>query len=144
MEELLIEFINTLDLSLKKMQARVGDSAGMANLTIHQFQYLDAIHSLGKPTITEIAEQLKITKASVTAGVNKLADMGYLVKTRSSVDKRVFHVSLTEASQRLARAKDQTVKEYGDFITSALSADEARQFQATLAKLVKLFKQSSF
>jgi len=124
------------------MQAQAGDRAGMAKLTIHQFQYLDAIHSLGTPTITEIAEQLKITKASVTAGVNKLADMGYLVKTRSSVDKRVFHVSLTEASQHLARAKDETVKEYGDFITSALSADEARQFQATLSKLVKLFKQA--
>lgn len=142
MEELLIEFINTLDLSLKKMQAQVGDGTGMSNLTIHQFQYLDAIHMLGTPTITEIAERLKITKASVTAGVNKLVDMGYLVKTRSSVDKRVFHVSLTEASQRLAQAKDQTLKEYGDFINAALSEDESRQFQAILTKLVKLFKQA--
>ena len=47
MEELLIEFINTLDLLLKKMQAQVGDGTGMSKLTIHQFQYLDAIF-LGK------------------------------------------------------------------------------------------------
>jgi DNA-binding MarR family transcriptional regulator len=142
MEELLIEFINTLDLSLKKMQAQVGDSAGMSKLTIHQFQYLDAIHTLGTPTITEIAERLKITKASVTAGVNKLANMGYVVKTQSSVDKRVFHVSLTEASQRLARAKYQTLKEYGNFISAALTEEEAWQFKATLTKLVKLFQKA--
>lgn len=139
MENLLIEFINTLDLSFKNILRDVGENAGFAKLTIHQLQYIDAIDRLGRPTITEIAEQLKITKASVTIGVNKLTHLGYTTKTRSNEDKRVFHVNLTEASQGLIQAKRQALSEYGNFIRAALSEQEARQFETTLAKLVELF-----
>jgi DNA-binding MarR family transcriptional regulator len=144
MELLLVEFINTLDLSLKKLQKEIGDSSGFSSLTISQLQYIDAIHALSVPAITEIANELNITKASVTAGVNKLIDMGYLTKTQSEEDKRVFHVSLTAAGQQLAKAKTQALQEYGEFITAVLSEDEARQFEAIIKKLVEHFRQAPF
>jgi DNA-binding MarR family transcriptional regulator len=140
MEELLVGFIDMLDLSLKKIQAQAGDASGLSKLTIHQFQYIDAIRALGEPSITEIADKLHITKASVTTGINKLISMGYVIKSQSSQDKRVFHVRLTEASGQLIEAKRQALEEYGKFIEEALSQAEARQFKATLAKLVKFFK----
>jgi DNA-binding MarR family transcriptional regulator len=142
MEKILIEFINTLDISLKKIEQEIGDTPGISKLTIHQFHYIDAIYELGEPTISEIAERLNITKASVTIGVNKLIQMGYALKTQSSQDKRVFHVSLTDSGVRLIEAKYRTLREYGEFIRSALNEDEARQFEATLAKLVRLFEQT--
>ena len=142
MEDLLIQFVNTLDLSLKKINQGVGDRSGFARLTIHQLQYIDSIDQLGEPSITEIADRLKITKASVTTGVNKLLHMGYVTKTRSSQDRRVYHVSLTEVGRQLVQAKYQALHEYGEFIRSSLSEDEARQFEATIAKLVRLFGQS--
>jgi DNA-binding MarR family transcriptional regulator len=142
MEKSLIEFINTLDLSLKKLQKEVGESSGISKLTIHQFQYIDAIHELGEPTITEIADKLNITKASVTTGINKLIHMGYATKTQSIEDKRVFHVNLTKAGEKLIKAKYQALKEYGDFIRAALSKEEASRFEETLIKIVRLFKQA--
>jgi DNA-binding MarR family transcriptional regulator len=144
MELLLVEFINTLDLSLKKLQKEIGDSSGFSSLTISQLQYIDAIHALGTPAITEIANELNITKASVTAGVNKLIDMGYLTKTQSEEDKRVFHVSLTAAGQQLTVAKAQALQEYAEFITQVLSEEEARQFEAIMKKLVEQFRQAPF
>jgi DNA-binding MarR family transcriptional regulator len=144
MELLLVEFINTLDLSLKKLQKEIGDSSGFSSLTISQLQYIDAIHALGTPAITEIANELNITKASVTAGVNKLIDMGYLTKTQSEEDKRVFHVSLTAAGKQLTVAKAQALQEYGEFITQVLSEEEARQFEAIMKKLVEQFRQAPF
>jgi DNA-binding MarR family transcriptional regulator len=142
MDKLLIEFINTLDLSLKKMQKETGDRSGFSTLTISQLQYIDAIHSLGEPTITTIAEKLHITKASVTTGIHKLSSMGYVTKTRSKDDKRVFYISLTEAGEKLVEAKHQTLKEYGDFVNAALTEDEARDLEKILTKLVKLFEQA--
>ena len=144
MELLLVEFINTLDLSLKKLQKEIGDSSGFSSLTISQLQYIDAIHVLGMPAITEIANKLNITKASVTAGINKLIDMGYLTKTQSEEDKRVFNVSLTAAGQELTKAKTQALKEYGEFITEVLSEEEARQFEVIIKKLVEHFRQTPF
>ena len=142
MEEQLLAFINTLDISLKKLQREVGDNSGFAKLTIHQLQYIDAIGALGQPTITQVAGKLHITKASVTNGINKLIRLGYVTKNQSSQDKRVYHVSLTAEAAQIVDAKYRALKDYGEFIRSALSAEEARQFELTLAKLVHLFERS--
>lgn len=144
MEALLLEFVSTLDAFLKHLQARAGADLGMSRLTINQFQYIDAIYELGEPTITEIAERLKITKASVTAGIGKLEQMGYVQKTQSQSDKRVFHVSLTEKGKPLIQAKYQALEEYGKFIQSSLSSEEIRQFEMILTKLVRSFRQISW
>jgi DNA-binding MarR family transcriptional regulator len=141
METILIEFINTLDAQLKKVQAQAGQDSGFSRLTINQYHYIEAVHALGEPTITEVAEKLNITKASVTTGINKLVGLGFVVKTQSSADRRVFHVCLTERSARLLQAKQVALSGYVAFIRAALSDEEARQFEATLAKLVKHFGQ---
>ena len=139
MEELLFAFIDTLDISLKDLQKEVGDS-GFAKLTIHQLQYIEAIGTLGTPTISEVAEKLAITKASVTNGINKLVSLGYVVKNQSSQDRRVYHVSLTDAGTRMIQAKYRALHEYGEFIRSALSEEDVRQFESILQQLVQLFK----
>ncbi|MEM7580345.1 MAG: MarR family winged helix-turn-helix transcriptional regulator [Mastigocoleus sp.] len=141
MEKILLEFVSTLDSLFKKLQEEAGNSSGLSKLTISQLQYIDAIHSLGEPTITEVADKLSITKASVTAGVNKLVQGGYVIKAQSHRDKRVFHLSLTDMSRQFIEVKYQALKEYGDFISAALSEEEAREFEAIITKLVRLFRQ---
>jgi len=141
MEELLIEFVNTFDLSLKRLHKDVGVGAGFSKLTIHQLQYIDAIYMLGEPTITEIADKLMITKASVTTGINKLNQLGYLIKTQSNTDRRVIHVSLTQTGRQIINAKYQALKEYGEMVSAALSDDEVKQFKTTLTKIVNLFQK---
>jgi DNA-binding MarR family transcriptional regulator len=143
LEKILIEFINTLDVSLKNFLGDVGDGTGFSKLTVHQLQYIDAINALGEPSITEIAARLNITKASVTTGINKLLKLGYVTKTQSSQDRRVVYVKLTEAGELLVEAKYQTLKDYGALIRSALSEDEARIFEEILSRLVKFFHQAS-
>lgn len=141
MEKILLEFINTLDLSLKQQQKEAGSNLGFSKLTVHQLQYLDAINDLENPTITELAKKLRITKASVTVGVNKLIELGFVSKTQSKEDKRAFHVSLKESGRRFAAVKNQALQDYGKFIKSALSREEAKQFEAILTKLVNLFQK---
>ena len=141
-QQLLIEFINTLDLSLKAVEQQASSRSGVGGLTVAQLQYIDAIHELGKPTITEIAARLAITKASVTAGVNKLVSLGYAVKTPSGMDRRAVQVSLTAAGRQMVAARDQALAEYGAFIDAALSDEEAVQMEAILTKLVQRFRQA--
>ena len=141
MEKYLIEFVDTLDQSLKKLLRQVGSDSGFSTLTINQFHYLDAIARLGEPNITEIAEELKITKASVTGGINKLIELGFVQKTRSSDDRRVFHICLTQAAQQMVEARFRALHDYGQYIQSALSEEEARQFEAAIVKITQLFKE---
>lgn len=140
MEALLMEFVDTLDQSLKKLQREAGASSGFSKLTISQLQYIDAIHTLGEPTISELAAKLKITKASVTVGINKLVQSGYVNKNQSNLDRRVFRVRLTDSAQELVEAKVQALRSYDEFVRTALSAEEARQFETILSKIVQLYK----
>lgn len=142
MDKLLLEFIDTLDGSFKKLLEETGSASGVSKLTVSQLQYIDAVHTLSEPSITELADALSITKASVTVGVNKLVRQGYVVKARSREDKRVFRVSLTEAGETLVKAKLQTFENYVAVIRAALTEDEAKQFEAIVSKLVTHFRQS--
>jgi DNA-binding MarR family transcriptional regulator len=135
MEKILLEFIATLEHSLKKQQ-----SDGFSQLTLSQFQYIDAIAALDNPTVSEVAIRLGFSKASVTAALNKLTMLGFVEKTQSETDKRVFHVALTASGQQLVEARAQTVKTYVDFVASALNETELRQFETILTKLVARFK----
>lgn len=135
MEKILLEFIATLDHTLKKQQ-----TAGFSQLTFSQFQYVDAIATLGEPTVSEVAARLGFSKASATAAINKLTALGFVSKTQSEVDKRVFYVDLTESGRRLVEARARTIQAYVDFVVSALTEDEMRQFEVILGKLVARFK----
>jgi DNA-binding MarR family transcriptional regulator len=141
MEKLPREFVGTLDALLKKLQTEAGERSGFSRLTISQLGYIDAIHTLGNPTITGIAQRLLVTKASVTNSINKLIALGYVTKAQSDTDKRVFHVSLTEIASVLVKARSRALRAYGDFIGAALSKDETRQFTRILTKLVSKFKE---
>ena len=142
MEEILLEFIGTLDASWKKWQAQVGDGAGISKLTIHQLNYIDAVNMLGNPTITELARQLHITKASVTTAINKLVMLGFVTKSQSSEDRRVFYVHLTPAAEQLVAAKYRALQAYGELIRNVLSEEEVGQFRAILTKLISHFKHA--
>lgn len=143
MEQILLELVNTLEASVKKIQKDLGEGSGTSRLTINQFRYIDAIHVLATPTITELAGQLGFAKASVTAAVAKLINFGYVTKTQSDQDRSVFHVALSPAGQRLVQAKYQALSEYGRFIYTSLSEEESSQLESILAKLVRLFQQAA-
>jgi DNA-binding MarR family transcriptional regulator len=52
-------------------------------------------------------------------------------------------VNLTDSSRRLADAKYQALKAYGEFINAALSEEEAAQFEKILTKLVSHIQSAS-
>lgn len=143
MEKILREFIITLDTSFKKLVKETIETAGVSNLSVNQIQYIQAIGKLRNPTISEIAHDLNITKASATAGINKLVSLGYAKKSQSTEDKRIFHVTLTEASQTFIRLNQQALEDYVDFISQLLSPEELKQFKATLEKLINGFYEKN-
>lgn len=139
----LTEFINTLDTTLKQSQTKEGEASGFSQLTISQLHYIEAIHLLNNPTISEVAETLKITKASATVGVKRLTDLGYLNKRKSDQDKRVTNVSLTKKGEKLALSKQKALNDYENKMTAALKPEELEQLEIIMRKLVAYFNMQS-
>lgn len=140
METILLNFISTLHQAFERQQRVAGVAAGAARLTLSQLHYLEAVAVLGEPTLSEVAQHLALSKASVTAGVNRLVALGYLTKTPSAHDRRASHVRLTPAAHALVAAKNQAVQAYAGFAASALTPDEQHQLAHLLTKLVAQFQ----
>lgn len=137
MNELLLQFIDTLQTSMRQFQAQNGES--FTGLTISQIDYLEAIAALGSPTISEIASVMGFSKPSVTDAVKKLEKLGFVTKERSTQDRRVVHVKLTEKGHKLKIAKQRTLEQYENFIRTSLDEKELSQFEQILEKLVSAF-----
>jgi DNA-binding MarR family transcriptional regulator len=142
MESVLLEFVDTLDTVMKKIHLEMDDGTGLARLTVSQFHYIDAINQLGEPSATELAEKLKITRASVTTAISKLVLMGYVNKSPSVTDRRAVRLRLSEKGERLVAARVRALHEYGELIRAALSAEQAAEFEQILTHLVAYIKKS--
>lgn len=140
MQTLLLQFIQTLDRTMKGSPGRSEANTGLMNLSLSQVQYLEAIEGQDQATITGISESLKVTKPSVSAAVQKLIQAGFVFKIQSSYDRRVFILELSESGKRLALAKNQALLNYETFIRAALSPTELAEFENSLQKLVTYFE----
>lgn len=57
---------------------------------------MEIIQLLGYPTVNEFASFLKISPPNAAYKVNSLIQKGYLKKVRSEVDRREYHLIVTE------------------------------------------------
>ena len=57
---------------------------------------VDVIYLLGTPTITQLAETLGISQPNATYKVNNLIKKGYLERANSKIDRREYHLILSE------------------------------------------------
>ncbi len=90
-----------------------------SNLSYHDTLYLNIIEAHpNKYTSSQIADLLKITRPSVTEKINQLCKKGYILRTQSETDKRVFYLSINPNSP-----KDyETTESYEGEIESAVLA----------------------
>jgi DNA-binding MarR family transcriptional regulator len=107
-----------------------------SDVTVNQLIYLEAIFHLGDPTLSELADHLRISRASASVGVGKLAAAGLAQKTRSSADSRVHHVRLTKEGSALIQAEVKALSAFADRIKEALSEDEIKTLTEIFQKVV--------
>ncbi len=70
-------------------------------LSYHDTLYLNIIEAHpNKYTSSQIADLLKITRPSVTEKINQLCKKGYILRTQSKTDKRVFYLSVNPSSPK--------------------------------------------
>ncbi len=72
-----------------------------SELSYHDTLYLNIIEAHpNEYTSSQIADLLKITRPSVTEKINQLCKKGYILRTQSESDKRVFYLSINPNSPK--------------------------------------------
>ena len=66
------------------------------SLTTVETFCMEIIYSINNPTVNEFARVANISSPSAAYKINNLIKKGYLRKVQSEVDKREFHLEVTE------------------------------------------------
>ena len=105
-----------------------------------QIHYLKIIGRLRHSTLTDLARAFKVSKPSVTAIVNHLFELGYVEKSQSENDLRVFTVRLTAKGERIVRVDEEAVLEFCSQTRSVLSGQELEELEFLIAKIISTIK----
>ena len=94
-------------------------------------------------TQAALAELLHADKAAIARRTKNLEAKGYLVRKASPNDRRSQLLYPTEKAESMKSSKAEIEAEFYEYLTSALPADEAAAFAATLHKLYTASKTES-
>ncbi|WP_026317858.1 MarR family winged helix-turn-helix transcriptional regulator [Algicola sagamiensis] len=88
------QIIRAIDLHSKKLSKESG-------LTGPQLILMRSIRELGDVTIKELSNKTNMSQATATAILDRLERNGYVIRVRSTTDKRKVHAQLTEEGRHL-------------------------------------------
>jgi MarR family 2-MHQ and catechol resistance regulon transcriptional repressor len=133
--------IEILTHRIEEFERRIIEKSDLSSLSPRQLYYLDEIYHLGQPTLTELAEKMKVSRPSVTIIIDKLVRKGYLRRIRSSHDRRSFHIHLTEIGMKLATLHDNIHYRFADIVQSILSREDIAALDNILQKVIRSLEE---
>lgn len=100
-EELSLKLFVVLTRALESIKRRVEEDIKLLGLNPTEFAVLELIYSKGDQPIQKIGVKVLIASSSITYVVDKLEKKNLLKRKPCPKDRRVTHVSITEAGTNL-------------------------------------------
>ena len=107
---------------------------------------IDLVHAVRHHpgcTQAQLAELLHADKAAIARRTKNLEAKGYLVREDAPNDRRSQLLFPTEKAERLKSSKAEVEASFYEYLTAALTEDEAAAFAAVLNKLYVVSKTES-
>jgi len=88
-----------------------------------------------KVNITEIANELKISKSAASQSVSKLEKKGFVKRKINLFDKKINNISLTANAMKEYENKSKKHSEIIDKVTSKMGEEDSQELSRLLEKL---------
>ncbi len=110
------------------------------DVSIKEMHTIDVVGSTPDATPSGVSRSLMVTLGTVTTSLNNLERKGYIERTRSEVDRRVVHLSLTKSGRLIYRFHRRFHKRMVDRIIDGMSADELKVMGKGLHNLYRFLE----
>lgn len=128
----LISYLSDL---IEKILLETFNDSDIKDLTQQQIHYLKVIVGMKYPTVTELANELKIKKPTVTILIDKLEKKGYIKRVASKSDRRVTHIMMDEKGQIIQQLRKIASRRLEETISRSLNETEVSILAEILKKL---------
>jgi DNA-binding MarR family transcriptional regulator len=130
------EIVAKLSNMMVQMEDAAKDQFNLLNLTHTQMNYLETIHMLGNPNITELANILKLSKPTVKVAIDKFIEKEFVFKVQSDEDRRSAHLHLTEKGKLINQMHDFAHKRIAESFKNKLNDNELHTLIDLLNKVL--------
>jgi MarR family transcriptional regulator, organic hydroperoxide resistance regulator len=117
-------------------------SHGPGDLTFPQVRALAALAALAREeqlSAGELARSAELRPATVTSLLDQLEDAGILRRTRSTEDRRVYMISLTDAGRELVERRYRAWQEHYNRRLSGISDEDLETAARVLDEVAALY-----
>ncbi|NUC19152.1 MarR family transcriptional regulator [Bacillus mycoides] len=90
----------------------------------NEFIVLRILNRTNKEMVSRVANELNVSNSHITAVTEKLINKGFVTRSRSTSDRRVVYLEITEKGKDLVAKMEGEKKKYLQERFSALSEDE--------------------
>lgn len=111
--------------------------ARRANLTGPQLTVIKMLEGIGDLSLSELSEKIRAQNSTVTGIIDRMEREELVVRTRSTEDRRVVHIKLTEKGKKLAKEIDVEPMEIFRSALESLTATETRDLMKILTKIAR-------
>jgi DNA-binding MarR family transcriptional regulator len=111
--------------------------ARRASLTGPQLTVIKMLEGIGDLSLSELSERIRAQNSTVTGIIDRMEREGLVVRARSTEDRRVVKIKLTDKGARLAKEIQVEPMEIFRSALEGLSASEARDLLRILSKIAR-------
>jgi MarR family transcriptional regulator, organic hydroperoxide resistance regulator len=115
--------------------------ARRAQLTGPQLTVVKILESIGDLSLSELSDKIRAQNSTVTGIIDRMEREGLVQRVRSTEDRRVVHIRLTDKGAKLAREIPIEPMEIFRSALESLTAQEMRDLMKILSKVAKRVKQ---
>jgi MarR family transcriptional regulator, organic hydroperoxide resistance regulator len=111
--------------------------ARRANMTGPQLTVVKLLETIGDLSLSELSERIRAQNSTVTGIVDRMEREGLALRVRSTEDRRVVRIHLTEKGAKLAREIPVEPMEILRGALGGLNATETRDLLRLMTKVAK-------
>jgi transcriptional regulator, MarR family len=111
------------------------------DVSIKEMHTIDVIGTMPNATPSNISKELLVTLGTVTTSLNNLERKGYIERRRSSIDRRVVHLSLTKKGRLLYRLHKRFHNRMVMQVVEGMSSEEKNAMQKGLQNLYNFLEE---
>lgn len=137
LNELLVQLFN----DILQIEEKTLKSGPLSDLSVTELHTLEAIGMYTERTMSEVAQDLKITVGTLTTAINKLIKKEYVERKRIEEDRRVVLIRLTKKGKLAFRLHEKFHNDMVNETISGLSEHEEEVLISSLERLNTFFKE---
>ncbi|NFO05400.1 MarR family transcriptional regulator [Clostridium botulinum] len=111
-------------------------------LTHQQIMVIKLIAHNKKVNISELCEEMSLSKGTVSGIVTRLESLGYLKKIKLENDKRNTYVTFSDKGLEFAKEYRNKINESFDKVFKNLTEEEIKEVKSSLLKLRDKIKEN--